>query len=62
MRPYDYTPEENAEIAAAHLAKWRADTAAAKIPEPPAGTSQERQEMGFKYSDGTVAKRNGNAA
>ena len=56
MRPYDYTEEENAEIAAAHLAKWRADTAAAKIPEPPVVYSQKDKKWAFSILTGPSQK------
>ena len=56
MRPYDYTKEENAEIAAAHLAKWRADTAAAKIPEPPVIYSQKDKKWAFSILTGPSQK------
>ena len=56
MRPYDYTEEENAEIAAAHHAKWRADTAAAKIPEPPVIYSQKDKKWAFSILTGPSQK------
>ena len=56
MRPYDYTEEENAEIAAAHLAKWKADTAAAKIPEPPVIYSQKDKKWAFSILTGPSQK------
>ena len=47
MRPYDYTKEQNKEIAAAQHAKWREDTAAAKVPEPKQTFTEKEQDWAF---------------